>query len=424
MTQSAAMTDLSANPTLPHARRTRVLYVDHTAMLGGGEIALVNLVEQIDKTRFDPQVVLFADGPLVERLHAVGVEVTVLPISASVNNARKGTLGVGSLLKLKAIYHALKHVVRVRRLIRNGRFQVVHTNSLKADLIGGLAGRLAGAKVIWHVRDRIADDYLPGPVAKMFRVLARVVPHHLIANSQATLDTVDRSVRQSVVFSGVKVGTRLSVVHDGTHALTPHVGAETIEAAFAHRRVGVVGRLSPWKGQHIFLQAAAKVAPQFPDVRFDIIGAALFDEQEYEASLHRLVDDLGLRDVVTFSGFRNDVPAVMRSLDVMTHASTVGEPFGQVIIEAMTAGKPVIATDGGGVPEIVLDGVTGILVPMGDVKAMAQAMSRLLSDPAAALEMGRRGRERVAAHFDIKLTARKVMSIYDQLSGSSAEARA
>lgn len=99
----------------------------------------------------------------------------------------------------------------------------------------------------------------------------------------------------------------------------------------------------------------------------------------------------------------------------MVHASTKGEPFGQVIIEGMAAGKPVVATNGGGVPEIVEDGRTGILVPMGDVQAMAEAISQILSDPVEARAMGIRARQRVADHFTLQQTARRVEAVYEEV---------
>jgi glycosyltransferase involved in cell wall biosynthesis len=124
---------------------------------------------------------------------------------------------------------------------------------------------------------------------------------------------------------------------------------------------------------------------------------------------------LRLEEAVEFAGFVEDVPAHIAELDVVVHASTTGEPFGQVIIEAMAEQKPVVATNGGGVPEIVEDGITGILVPMGDAAGMAEALTYLLANPEAAAQMGRNGRARVAAHFTIQRTARKVEAVYREV---------
>jgi glycosyltransferase involved in cell wall biosynthesis len=160
----------------------------------------------------------------------------------------------------------------------------------------------------------------------------------------------------------------------------------------------LIGRISPWKGQHVFLRAAARVLKRFPEARFVIAGAAIFGEEAYEKQLHRLVRELAIADQVDFLGFSTDVPSVIEGLDVVAHASTLPEPFGQVIIEAMASAKPVVATLGGGVTEIIDDNITGLLVPMGDDQ-----------------EMGYRGRIRVLRQFTIDKTVRQVQEVYDFL---------
>jgi glycosyltransferase involved in cell wall biosynthesis len=130
-----------------------------------------------------------------------------------------------------------------------------------------------------------------------------------------------------------------------------------------------------------------------------------------------LCDELNLNDTVDFAGFVENVPSRIAELDIVVPASTTGEPFGQVIIEGMAEQKPVVATNGGGVPEIVQDGITGLLVPMGDALRMAEAIDYLLTHPDEATEMGVRGRERVRTHFTIQKTARMVEAVYGEVFG-------
>lgn len=379
--------------------RKRILFVGHTAKLGGGEIALLNLVQHLDRREFEPIVLLGADGTLRERLLRSDVETHVLPLAASVTNTRKDRLGGGSLLRLGAVWHAATYVFRLARAIRDLRADLVHANSLKADILGGIGARLAGVPVLWHVRDRIADDYLPPRVAKVFRWLCQWLPAFVVANSQATMDTL--RLRRSTC----------AVVHDGL----PVEAAEAPAPALGAPIIGLVGRIAEWKGQHIFIEAAAAVHRKFPHVRFLIIGSAMFGEDAYEARIRALADDLGLQGCVEFTGFRADIQPLIGSLTILAHASTTGEPFGQVVIEGMAAGKPVVATRGGGIPEIVVEGETGLLVPMGDAASMAEALSRLLYDPELATAMGRAGRKRLLAEFTIQHTARKIEAVYRQL---------
>jgi glycosyltransferase involved in cell wall biosynthesis len=389
-----------------------ILFLDHTALLGGGEIALLNLLRHLDRARYRPVVVLFSHGPLVGRLAELGVETHVLPLADDVVNARKDALGAGSLLRLRAGSEVLKHVWRLAGFIREHQVDLIHTNSLKSDLIGGLAARLARRPVVWHVRDRIDADYLPRRVAQAFRVLARAVPQSVVANSAATLRTLTSASGNSTTAPPLQP-PRMHVVHDGTDCDQFQVAPPG--PARDEIRIGMIGRISPWKGQEVFLNAAALLRPRVPRARFFVVGAALFAEKDYEARVRAMPAALGIEDVVEFTGFRDDVNGVLAQLDILVHASTTGEPFGQVVIEAMAAGKAVVATDGGGIPEIVVDGQTGCLVPMSDPRAMADAIARLCADLDAARAMGLNGRRRVEEKFTIQRTASRIEQLYRRI---------
>jgi glycosyltransferase involved in cell wall biosynthesis len=389
-----------------------VLFLDHTSKMGGGEIALLHLLQQLDKERFRPLLVLGEEGPLAEKVRASGVETSVIPLPAHVANTRKDSLGAGSLTKLRQIGAVMAYSWRLSRFMRSRRVSLVHTNSLKADIIGGIAGRLAGVPIVWHVRDRIESDYLPATVVRVFRLLCRIIPDFVVANSAATLDTLHLPGQrpQAVVHGGYAlVQGSSAVVHDGVVAPAP------IAKSNSAIRIGLVGRITRWKGQHVFLEAAAMVRSRFPSARFQIIGSAMFGEEAYEQEIRALSKSTGVDDCVDFLGFRTDVPALISELDILVHASITGEPFGQVIIEAMAAAKPVVATRGGGVPEIVREGLTGLLVPMGDARAMADAICELLSDPARAMQMGAAGRERVLHRFTVEVTARRLEFVFEKV---------
>lgn len=415
------MSTSSAPPPVPGpttaSRRTRghkplrVLFIDHTAKLGGGEIALIHLLEALDRNTVEPILLTFEEGSMVERLRS-SLEVHVLPLSEEVSMASKDALGWRSALQFGRVSAVLGHIWKVRQLIRSLHVDLVHTNSLKSDIIGGLAGRLALRPVIWHVRDRIAPDYLPSKVVHLFRALSRIVPTFLIAVSEATRRTLVSDVAAS------RKGARIAVVYDGVDL--PAIAEASAPISADSPRIGLIGRICPWKGQHIFLQCAALLHPRFPGARFEIIGAPLFKEQIYEEELRTLSRTLGLDHVVTFTGFLQNVSGRVAELAIVVHASILAEPFGLVLIEGMAQSKPIVATRGGGPLEIVVDGETGLLVPMGDPGAMAEAIAALLSDPERARRMGQHGRQRVADHFTMDRTARDVEAIYRTLAGPPA----
>ncbi len=364
-------------------------------------------------TKVKPVVVLAADGPLAERLRPA-IETHILPLAPDVASIKKDTLGIFTLFHISQLFTLFTYTRQLARFIREHNIDLIHTNSLKADIIGGIAGRFARRPVVWHVRDRVENDYLPASVVRLFRFLCRVIPAYVIANSAATLRTLHLGARHhsSSIPSGIALDLKTVVVHDGAQSTASSSDGHSDTGIF---RIGLIGRISPWKGQHIFLQAADQVHRRFPKARFVIIGAALFGEDGYDRKVRQLSAQLALEEVVEFAGFRPDVQRAIAELDLVVHASTTGEPFGQVIIEGMAAGKPVVATNGGGVPEIVEDGQTGILVPMGDAPALAEAICRVLADPVQAKAMGARARQRVIDHFTVEETARRVQAVYEEI---------
>jgi glycosyltransferase involved in cell wall biosynthesis len=205
------------------------------------------------------------------------------------------------------------------------------------------------------------------------------------------------------------------------------VSASAADAAAVRNELGVgpadplivnVGRLAPWKGQDVFLRAFSRVLRERPTARAAIVGAAGDNQggRAFERDLKELAAELGIADRVTFTGFRDDVAAFMAAADVCVHSSSEPEPFGRVIVEAMGAGRPVVATAAGGVLDIVDDGRTGTLVPPGDHEAMGAAVAEYLSDPDAAARMGAAARADVRDRFAITRHARAVQRLYDRLT--------
>ena len=381
-------------------RPLRVVYLDHVARMSGGEIALLRLLPALPP-HVQPLVLLGEDGPLVGKLRDAGVEVEVLPMATRLRDVRKDTLqprgfGVRPLLDL------VRYVVRLRRRLRQLRPDLVHTNSLKAAMYGGVAGRLAGIPVVWHVRDRIADDYLPASAVRLVHLASRLLPTAIVANSQATLATLPASARGSVLYN--------PVVPDIVSAdwQPPALGDGTL-------RVGVVGRLAHWKGQHVFLDAFAAAFPDEP-TQAHLVGSAMFGEEEYALSLREQAARLGIADRVQWRGFREDVAGELAGLDVLVHCSVTAEPFGQVVVEGMAAGLPVVAAAAGGPLEIIEDGVDGLLTPPGDVDALAGALRRLAAEPELRRRLGERARES-SRRFSPAAASLRLRRVYAEVLG-------
>lgn len=345
----------------------RVVVLDHTAALSGGELAIARAVGGLGG-RAAVHAILAEDGPLRARLEASGATVEVLGLDAATRTLHRDALFAGSASVRGALATA-RYVVRLARRLRALRPDVVHTNSLKADLYGGAAARLARVPCVWHVRDRLEPPSLPSGAARLVHVAARVLPTVVVANSASTLATV-----------GVRGG--LVVPSPLDPAIEPHAARTTGPTSFT-----VLGRLAPWKGQHLAVEAfAAAFADSGETLR--IVGAAMFGEDRYADSLAPLAAALGVADRVSLCGFVDDVASVLAATDVLVHSSVEAEPFGQVVVEAMGAGCAVLVADAGGPAEVVTDGVDGLTYAMGDAVALSAAMRRLAGDPALRASLG------------------------------------
>ncbi len=386
----------------------RILFVDHIAVLGGGELALLALIRALDRTRFEPVVLLFSDGPLAGELRPIA-ETHVLPMPQDLLDARRESLG-GSRLPWRKGLGLVRFLSQLSAAITRLRPHVIHTNSLKADLLAGLAARYADVPLVWHIRDRIDEDYLPAMAVRFFRGACRTLPNALVANSRATLASLRLPPGKPAVVVSSGIDLR-PFVQAAEHAETlPEAIAAGHEIA-----IGLIGRICPWKGQEVFLRAGALLAETHPAARFYVVGAPLFGEIDFERSMHALAAELGIADRVVFTGFERDIPGRIAKLHLVVHASTIPEPFGQVIVQGMAAGRPVVASEGGGPSEIIANGVTGWLVPRGDPRALANTIRGLLATPQQAQTVARSGQKEVLAHYGSDQTTPLVEALYDQL---------
>ncbi|MFB8230008.1 glycosyltransferase [Cellulosimicrobium sp. NPDC055967] len=399
--------------TSPGGPPLRVLVLDHTAELGGAELALVRTCAALGP-EVDVRALLFADGPLRARLEELGVRVDVVPLAPSVATADRERAGRLSVAALGGALRTVPFLWRLARRVRALRPDVVHTTSLKADLLGIVPAALARRPLVWHVHDRIAPDYLPGPLVRVVRALARRVPAAVVANSRATAATLP--VTTAVAYPGF-----------APEQVAGAEGALAARAEVPEPVVDMVGRLSPTKGQLEMVRALRTVVDAVPAARLRVVGEPAFGAEDYAAQVRAEVTRLGLDDHVDLVGFVPDPRAELDRAAVCVHASPVPEPFGQVVVEAMVRGVPVVATRAGGVEEILDDpetgpGALGLLVPPGDVDALAAAVLDVLHDPAAARERALRARASALRRFPVERTARVLTDVWTSAPGRGRRA--
>lgn len=372
-----------------------VLHLNHTAQWSGAEIALLRLLDAVDPDAMTHTLICAEAGPLVEAARERGLRTGVLPLSERVRSATRAQACGLSAAGAPAL---LAYAVRIARLTRKLGTDVIHTNSMKAHVYGALAGRLAGVPVVAYLRDDV-DGISSRTVAAAMRGVLRYAPSRLVACSAFAL----RSVRSPA---------------DPTRVLYSGVPAADVVAAApvkdARPVVGMLARVAPWKGQHLFLAAAETVARQRPDVCFRIVGAPMFGEEDYLERLRAAAGQPALAGRVEFRGFVPDPRGELDELTVAVAASVRPEPLGKVLIEAMARGVPVIAPMEGGPAEIVTSGSDGLLVTPRDPDALASAVLRLLDDPDGAHRLAARALRTVRDRFTVEANAARFVAILEQ----------
>lgn len=366
----------------------RTLFLTHTAVLGGAERSLIDLASGWDG---ECAVMLLADGPLRAELEARGVRVVLGTLGALDSVRRESALpGPGALADIGRLAREVSRAAKP--------LAVIHANSQKSFVIAAAAGLLARRPVTWHLRDILAPPHFSATNIRAAAMLANLRASAVVANSAATA----QAFREAGGDAGL-----VHVVHNGIDAAPFDAVSEAQAASLRHALggegrfvVAACGRLAPWKGQHVAIDAIAKV----PGAVLWVAGAALFGEDLYAQALVQRAADLGIADRVRFLGERQDIPAIMRAADVVVHTAVDAEPFGRVVVEGMLARTPVVASDAGGVREILRagEGGTGWLVPPGDAGALARAIEEVRGDPVRAGATASRARDDAVARFSVR----------------------
>jgi glycosyltransferase involved in cell wall biosynthesis len=371
-------------------RRVRVLQVIDLLGTGGAENLQVTMAAAIDRQRFDWHVCALRKSPqgqtnIERQLLDMGVPVVVLG--------------------QRSVYDA-RTLFRLVRYILGKRIDILHTHMQGADILGRVAGFITRRPVVTTIHG-LESDLLDTPPRRMalLRFTARWMCRRIIV-------VASYMRREAAAVLGLPLSRVLTIPNgvdiDKFH---PHAGVD--RAAIKRELAGgdyllvvTVGRLVPPKAQDLFIEAARRVAKVLPNARFVIIG-----DGPLRDDLARLIEEAGVADRVFIGGWRDDIPDVLGASDLFVLSSSQ-EGMPVAILEALSAGCPVVATDVGGVSEIVREGETGMLVPYGDPDALAGAIVRMLTNPEGAHHMAERGQRMAEQEYSMSAWARKWEALY------------
>jgi glycosyltransferase involved in cell wall biosynthesis len=398
-----------------------VLFLDPVGTLGGAERCLLDLAASMRAANPTLRMGLIVGGagPLIAEAAKLDIEVTVLPLprrlSRAGDSAIAGLLGVArSAPGLVAACGALaSYGVELDRAVRAFRPTLIHSNGMKMHLLSAVLPR-HGVPVVWHLRDFV------GQRAIMAHVLRAVSPRAdgLLAISRSVADDAVRTLgRDDVTLIYDAIDTDCFVAEGPRADLDALAGMAPLPPGTV--RIGLVATYARWKGQDVFIDAAARfVAEQGPAARFYIIGGPTYDTDASQFSAEELRERVvarGLESVFGLVPFLAEPETAYRSLDVAVHASTRPEPFGRTIAEAMSCGRALVIAREGGAAELVEDDVDALAVPPRDPELLARALLSLALDPERRARLGAAARATSARRYSRGRIGPEILAAYARI---------
>ena len=370
--------------------KIKILYIITSSGIGGAERILYYTATGLDYNKYDISVCsLKKMGEIAEDLEKQGIEVYCLHMGD-----RESFWGW--LSSIIALIRLFPYLIRIRPTI-------VHSFLFRANILARIAGYLTGVPIV------ISSVRVMGGEKKYFHYVERItsfmVDHYVTVSESVKRYIIDKSKisaeKISVIYNGVNIKSQ-----DNSYEQNPKMPFKTGDK---DRILMTVGRLHKQKGHCYLIQAVSKVRKEFPNVKLLVAG-----EGEEENNLKKLVKSLDLMNEVIFAGLSSDIERILPMAELFILPS-LWEGLPNALLEAMAAGKPVVATKVGGIPEIVVHGETGILIPPRDTDALAIAIIDLLQNRLKEKDMGEAGRIRAAKRFSIYKMIEKTENLYQEL---------
>ena len=403
---------MNNNSFMKYKSKKRLLFVENGIDYGGAVISLKNLISHIDRTQFEIFVTTSIDNEKYRYFNKISkwyyINKGTFDIRKASDKFRR-LKGRNFFLKMLSaldyFINVFPYTYRIIKLIRNYDIDLVILNNEPLTNKGGiLACKISGVPCISHVRGSVLDS-------RTTRFLIRYVtfffPNSNFVKSQLK-DLGVPNEKMCILYPGLNHKKIVSDSEGGSIRDELGIDSESL-------LIGVIGVLTPWKGQDTVIRSMREILLQFPSCKLLIIGKTISGSERYKENLENIILSNGISDSVIFVGHRKDVYRFMSELDLLIHSSKLPEPFGRVIIEGMALGKPVIATAMGGPLEIIRNYETGILVPPNDPKRLSKEACHLLRNRQLRGNIGMRAREEVSDKYSAEKGAKLAERVYRKI---------
>ncbi|MGL2965396.1 glycosyltransferase family 4 protein [Flavobacterium sp. XGLA_31] len=387
--------------------KSNILFLHQSAELYGSDKTILMFISNLDKSKYEPIVILPFEGPLKDELEKNNIKVIISPV---LKLYRKMMTPKGIIKFFKEYQLGLKHL---EELHKQYDFKLVYSHTL-AVLIGILFAKKKKIKHLWHVQEILAKPII---INKLFKwILSWNSNHKVIYDSEETMNfwikgNEKLSAKSDFIWNGLDVNQK--------PVYTQNEIQEVREKFFKVNReqvvIALVGRINSWKGQQLLLKAFHLIADKLPQTKLVFIGSAPPNQDFFETELKDKISEFQLNQRVEIIPFQEGIWKFWDAIDIAVVPSTEPEPFGMVAIEAMLAKKPVVAANHGGLTEIVLPQETGYLFEPGNPEKLAEALTTLVGDENKRILFGEKGHERVHLHFSLEKHVSQFESIFEIL---------
>jgi glycosyltransferase involved in cell wall biosynthesis len=370
-----------------------------TDLYGSSKILFL-VAKKLREEGHEVHLVVSEDGPLLDVFKQIGATTSIIRLGV----LRKRYMNVYGLLnRVHVLFSAL---VQLRRLIQSEKIDLIYTNTTPV-IIGGVLSKLTGVPNVWHLHEIM--DPPRSMVHRIFGSIIKATSKKVIAVSDAVYENWLPSIESEKlvrIYNGIPIETSSSI-----HSTI----REELNVASNELLIGMIGRLNLYKGQFYFLDIARELIKKNNDLKFVVVGDAFSGYEYLYEQLENNIKNAGLEKQVFYLGYRTDISQIMKGLDIFVLPSIKPDPFPTVVLEAMSLEIPVVATAQGGALEQVLDGVTGIHIPIDNPSFSAEKMEPLLLDAALRKSYGKKGKERVEEHYALEVFEKNIHQLIESI---------
>jgi len=378
--------------------------------LGGNFLTQQLILERLDRKRFHPIVSAPVEGDALDRFRAMDVECVVIPPPARLGSYGGEALQAGVLTRIKSSIDLLRYNIQISSYLRTNNINVVYANCVRAQLSVGLGALLAGVPSLLYIKGELANPIID----RLCLILASRVLFFSPQNRDDLYPNFIHWFRRKIDI--LRIGLDPALIKELRGREQPGLRQE-LEIDPDCINAVVLGQLYAPKGQHFAIEALARLVKKFPQIRLYIVGDHVIKEyRAYKTKLEELIDQYGLGRHVNFTGWRKDALDIVNMMDIVIHPS-LAEGFGRAVLESMALGKPVIASQVGGLREAIQNGQNGFLVTPGDVNTIALRWQELISSPDLRQRLGEAARRTVFADYLIDDKVTRLAEIWTSMAG-------